>query len=77
MAIALKAHVRSRRLVLDEPTTLPEGAEVLLLVDPADDLDEEERAEPAAVDQEPNEATYASFRRRQRASATAVISACS
>jgi hypothetical protein len=40
---ALRARVRNGRLVLDEPTNLPEGAEVELL--PADDLDDEERAE--------------------------------
>ncbi len=49
MANALKAHVQSGRLVLDEPTTLPEGAEVLLFVDPADDLDDENRAELEAL----------------------------
>ncbi len=39
---ALKAHVRGGRLVLDEPTELPEGAEVELVpID--DDLDSEER----------------------------------
>lgn len=43
MQHALKARVRNGRLVLDEPTTLPEGAEVELV--PADDLDESERAE--------------------------------
>lgn len=42
---ALTAKVRNGRLVLDEPTDLPEGAEVpLQLVDP-DDLTDEERAE--------------------------------
>lgn len=46
---ALKAHVRSGRLVLDEPTSLPEGAEISLLVDPADDLDDAERAELDAI----------------------------
>jgi hypothetical protein len=30
--VALNAHVRNGRLVLDEPTTLPEGAEVRLRV---------------------------------------------
>jgi hypothetical protein len=34
---ALKAHVRGGRLLLDEPTDLPEGAEVeLIAVDDAD-----------------------------------------
>lgn len=40
---ALKAHVRGGRLVLDEPTDLPDGSEVELVpVD--DDFDPEERA---------------------------------
>ncbi len=40
---ALKAHVRGGRLVLNEPTSLPEGTEVeLVAVD--DDFDPEERA---------------------------------
>jgi len=40
---ALKAHVRGGRLVLDEPTDLPEGSEVEL-VTADDDFDPEERA---------------------------------
>jgi hypothetical protein len=46
----LKAHVRKGRLVLDEPTDLPEGEEVELvpvdevLVRGGDYLDDEERA---------------------------------
>ena len=41
----LRARVRNGRLVLDEPTSLPEGAEVELLpVNGEDDLDEAERA---------------------------------
>jgi len=40
---ALKARVRNGRLILDEPTNLPEGAEIELV--PADELDDEERAE--------------------------------
>jgi hypothetical protein len=40
---ALKAHVRGGRLVLDEPTTLPEGTEVEL-VPIEGELDPEERA---------------------------------
>jgi len=44
--MTIKARVRSGRLVLDEPTDLPEGAEVELLpLDPGDWLDETERAE--------------------------------
>lgn len=43
--ITLKARVRNGRLVLDEPTSLPEGAEVWLV--PADDgeMSDDERAE--------------------------------
>ena len=41
----LKAHVQNGRLVLDEPTDLPEGEVVYLVpMDPGDDLDDEERA---------------------------------
>jgi hypothetical protein len=46
---ALKAHVRGGRLVLDEPTDLPEGEVIELvaldevLADGEDDLDDEER----------------------------------
>jgi hypothetical protein len=41
----LRAHVKDGRLVLDEPTTLPEGTEVELLpVDDMDDMSSEERA---------------------------------
>lgn len=40
MTLTLKAQVRGGRLVLDEPTELPEGSEVeLVLVDEGDDLD--------------------------------------
>jgi len=44
-AMTLRARVRNGRLTLDEPTELPEGAEVELV--PMDDIDElspEERA---------------------------------
>jgi hypothetical protein len=41
---ALKAHVRGGRLVLDEPTELPEGTEVELTVVDDDDFDPAERA---------------------------------
>lgn len=41
---ALKAHVRGGRLVLDEPTNLPEGTEVELTVVEDDDFEPEERA---------------------------------
>jgi hypothetical protein len=40
---ALKAHVKEGRLVLDEPTSLPEGAEVQLWVVEGDDLEGDER----------------------------------
>jgi hypothetical protein len=48
---ALKAHVRGGRLVLDEPTNLPEGTEVeLVAID--DEFDPEERARlDAALEQ--------------------------
>jgi hypothetical protein len=41
---ALRAHVRDGRLVLDEPTDLPEGTEVELTVVEDDDFTPEERA---------------------------------
>ncbi len=42
---ALKAQVRAGRLVLDEPTNLPEGAEVRVALVDDDELDDQERAE--------------------------------
>ncbi len=40
----IKARVQGGRLVLDEPTDLPEGTEVVLLpLDDLDDLDDEGR----------------------------------
>ena len=50
---ALKAEVENGRLVVDEPTDLPEGTKLdLVLADPGDDLDDEERAElHAALDE--------------------------
>jgi hypothetical protein len=40
----LKARVRNGRLILDEPTTLPEGTELDLVIDDGgDDLSDEER----------------------------------
>lgn len=49
---AVRATVRSGRLVLDEPTDLPEGSQVeLFIVDAGDDLDDAERAAlHAAID---------------------------
>jgi hypothetical protein len=41
---AVKARVQNARLVLDEPTTLPEGCEVTLAVVDGDELDDDERA---------------------------------
>jgi hypothetical protein len=41
----LRAVVKNGRLVMDEPTALPEGTElVLAVVDDGDDLDDAERA---------------------------------
>lgn len=43
--MTIKARVRKGRLVLDEPTDLPEGTEIeLLTLDPGDWLDESDRA---------------------------------
>jgi hypothetical protein len=43
--MSLKARVRGGRLVVDEPTDLPEGTEVPLLpLDPGDWLDDDDRA---------------------------------
>jgi hypothetical protein len=43
--MTIKAHVRGGRLVVDEPTSLPEGTEVELLpLDPGDWLDDADRA---------------------------------
>lgn len=39
----LVARVKNGRLVLDEPTGLPEGAQVTLVVVDGDELDDEER----------------------------------
>jgi uncharacterized lipoprotein YbaY len=41
---ALKARVKGGRLVLDEPSNLPDGAEVRVALVDGDDLDAEERA---------------------------------
>jgi hypothetical protein len=40
---AIKAHVKNGRIVVDEPTELPEGSEVKLWVVEGDDLDDAER----------------------------------
>ena len=40
----LRAYVKNGRLILDEPTSLPEGSVIDLVVDDeGDDLDEEQR----------------------------------
>jgi len=40
----LKAHVRNGRLIMDEPTDIPEGSEIeLVIAGDEDDLDEKER----------------------------------
>ena len=45
VTMTLKARVKAGRLVLDEPTDLPEGTEIELLpLDPGDWLDDEDRA---------------------------------
>jgi len=45
IAMTLKARVKAGRLVVDEPTDLPEGTEIELLpLDPGDWLDEDDRA---------------------------------
>jgi hypothetical protein len=41
---SLKAHVHNGRLVLDEPTDLPEGTEVQLSIVDDDEMGDEERA---------------------------------
>ena len=41
---AMKARVRNGRLVLDEPTDLPEGTEVRLTVADDEEMDDGERA---------------------------------
>ena len=45
----LKAHVKNGRLVLDEPTDLPEGTEVTLSIAGDDEYDAAERARVAAA----------------------------
>lgn len=43
--MTIKGRVRGGRLIVDEPTTLPEGTEVRLLpLDPGDWLDDADRA---------------------------------
>jgi hypothetical protein len=40
----MKAHVRNGRVVVDEPTNMPEGTEVEVVLVDGDDLDDEDRA---------------------------------
>jgi hypothetical protein len=40
---AFKAHVKNGRIVVDEPTDLPDGTEVYLSLIEGDELDDEER----------------------------------
>lgn len=51
-AMTLTARVQNGRLVLDEPTMLPEGAEVTLQMIDGDDLDEQERVQLLAAIEE-------------------------
>ena len=45
LVMTIKARVQAGRLVVDEPTNLPEGTEIELLpLDPGDWLDEADRA---------------------------------
>ena len=45
MTLTLKARVRGGRLLLDEPTELPDGSEVdLVLADDGDELADDDRA---------------------------------
>jgi hypothetical protein len=46
---ALKAHVKAGRLLLDEMTDLPDGAEVRVALVDDDDLDDGERAKVHAA----------------------------
>ena len=47
MSNALRARVKGGRLVLDEPSSLPEGTEIDLI--PADDIDDLDPAERARL----------------------------
>lgn len=50
---ALKAHVKNGRIILDEPTDLPEGTELYLVpAEDSDEMDDEERAELEAAIEE-------------------------
>jgi hypothetical protein len=49
---AFKAHVVNGRIVVDEPTDLPDGTELFLVPAASDDMDDEERAELESAIQE-------------------------
>ena len=50
---ALKAHVKNGRIIVDQPTDLPEGTELYLVpAEPEDDMTAEERAELEAAIEE-------------------------
>ncbi len=64
---ALKAHVKGGRLLLDEPTDLPDGAEVRVALVDDDDLDDAERARlHAALTEAESRARRREGRRRGR-----------
>ena len=42
--MTVRARVKNGRMILDEPTDLPDGSEVELVVVDADELDDEDRA---------------------------------
>jgi len=46
---ALRAHVHNGRIIVDEPTDLPEGTELELVRTDEDDMSADERAELDAV----------------------------
>jgi hypothetical protein len=46
---AIRGRVRNGRIIVDEPTELPEGTELELVPADEDDMSEEERAELDAI----------------------------
>jgi hypothetical protein len=57
--MTLKARVKAGRLLVDEPTDLPEGTMVELLpLDPGDWLDEDDRAALSSGDSAPTSTTH-------------------
>jgi len=61
--MAFRARVANRRLILDEPTDLPEGSVLdLVLDDEGDDLDDDDRARlHAAIDESEAEIARGEF----------------